>query len=500
MGKRKIILLIISIFLVTLTFTFSQNLAEFEKKVTEFTLKNGMKFIIVEKHEAPVISFITYADVGAVNEVRGITGIAHIFEHMAFKGTKTIGTKNYEEEKKILDKMDEIFLQIKKEKRKKQKNPEKLKALQEEFKKLREKAKTYVISNEFGKIVEEQGGVGLNAFTSADGTAYIYNLPSNKLELWMSLESDRFLNPVLREFYKEKEVIMEERRMRVESQAIGKLFEEFLAIAYKAHPYGDNVVGHMSDLETITRKEAIAFFKKYYIPSNLTVGIVGDVNPKEVKKLAKIYFERIPSGPKPEPVETIEPPQLGERRVEVEDPSQPILLIGYHKPDINHPDNAVYNVLMDILGLGRTSRLYKSLVKEKKIAVQVGAFPGLPGNKYPNLFVLYAIPAVGHTNQECEKAIYEEIEKLKKEKVSEEELEKAKIRARANLVRQLSSNFGLAYQMVYYEVLTGDWRNLFKSIEAIKKVTADDIMRVAKECFKKTNRIVGQIVTVSSEK
>jgi predicted Zn-dependent peptidase len=459
-----------------------------------------MKFIIVEKHEAPVISFITYANVGAVNEVRGITGIAHIFEHMAFKGTKTIGTRNYEEEKKILDKMDELFIKIKREKMKKPNDPKKIKALQEEFEKLREKAKSYVISNEFGKIVEENGGIGLNAFTSADGTGYVYNLPSNKLELWMSLESDRFLNPVLREFYKEKEVVMEERRMRVESQPIGKLMEEFLAIAYKAHPYGDNVVGHMSDLETITRQEALAFFKKYYIPSNLTVCMVGDVNPEEVKRLAKIYFERIPSGPKPEPVETVEPPQWGERRVEVEDPSQPILLIGYHKPDINHPDNAVYDVLMDILGLGRTSRLYKSLVKEKKIAVQVGAFPGFPGNKYPNLFVLYAVPSIGHTNEECEKAIYEEIEKLKKEKVSEEELEKAKIRARANLVRQLGSNFGLAYQLAYYEALTGDWRNLFRSIDAIKKVTAEDIIRVAKKCFIKRNRVVAQIVTTSSEK
>jgi len=500
MGKKKVAFLTILILLVTLTFAFPQNLAEFEKKVTEFTLKNGMKFIIVEKHEAPVISFVTYANVGAVDEVRGITGIAHIFEHMAFKGTKTIGTKNYEEEKKILDKMDELFLEIKREKRKKQKDLKRLKALQEEFEKLREKAKSYVISNEFGRIVEENGGVGLNAFTGADGTAYVYNFPSNKLELWMALESDRFLNPVLREFYKEKEVIMEERRMTVESQPIGKLLEEFLAIAYKAHPYGDNVIGHMSDIETITRQEAIAFFKKYYIPSNLTVCMVGDVNPKEVKRLAEIYFGRIPSGPKPEPVETVEPPQWGERRVEVEDPSQPILLIGYHKPDINHPDNAVYDVLMDILGLGRTSRLYKSLVKEKKIAVQVGAFPGFPGNKYPNLFVLYAVPAVGHTNEECEKAIYEEIEKLKKEKVSEEELKKAKIRAKANLVRQLSSNFGLAYQLVYYEVLTGDWRNLFKSLDAINKVTADDIMRVAKDCFIKRNRVVAQIVTVSSEK
>jgi predicted Zn-dependent peptidase len=341
--------------------------------------------------------------------------------------------------------------------------------------------------------------VGFNAGTSWDFTQYIVSLPSNKAELWMLMESDRFCNPVIREFYKERDVVMEERRLGIESQPQGRLIEEFLAVAYKAHPYGRHVIGHMSDLQTMTRSEAEDFFRKYYGPNNLTIAIVGDVNPRHIKSLARKYFARIPAGPKPDPVETVEPPQIGERRVTVEDPAQPFVVIGYHKPGIIHPDNAVFDAITDIIGMGRTSRLHKSLVKEKKIAVAASAFQGLPGNKYPGLFLFYAVPAKGHTHQECEEAIYEEVEKLKAELVTSEELAKAKTRARAGLIRQLDSNSGLAGQLTFYEVVTGDWRNLFNQLDQIDKVTAEDIQRVAKEYFTKKNRTVGVIETTAAE-
>ncbi|MFQ5677549.1 MAG: M16 family metallopeptidase, partial [bacterium] len=297
----------------------------------------------------------------------------------------------------------------------------------------------------------------------------------------------------------EREVVMEERRLRTESQPIGRLLEEFLAVAYKAHPYGEPVVGHMSDLQTMTRAEAESFFKKFYTPSNLTIAIVGDVKPKEIRKLAQTYFGRIPSAPKPEPVETVEPPQIGERRVAVEDPSQPFVLIGYHKPSINHKDNAVFDAISDIVGTGRTSRLYRTLVRDKKIAIASSGFQGLPGNKYPGLFLFFAVPAKGHTNEECEEAITAEVEKLKSDLVTTAELEKAKTRARASLVRQLSSNSGLARQLTFYRVVTGDWRNLFKQLDQIDAVTAEDIQRVAKEYFTSKNRTVGVIQTTKRE-
>ena len=477
----------------------AQDLAQFEKRLTEFTLDNGLTFLVLERHEAPVVSFHTYADVGAVDEVRGITGLAHLFEHMAFKGTKTIGTKDYQAEKVAMAKMDEIFLLLKAERRKGDRaDKARLEQLQSQLKEAQEQAQEYLAHDEYEEVFSREGSAGFNAYTSQDATQYIVSLPSNKLELWMVMESDRFGNPVLREFYKEREVVMEERRLSVESQPVGRLLEEFMAVAYKAHPYGDHIVGHMSDIATLTRAEAERFFEQYYSPSNLTIAIVGDVDPDEVEKLARKYFGRIPSRPKPDPVETVEPPQLGERRVVVDDPAQPFVLIGYHKPDIHHPDDAVFDALTDIVGIGRTSRLYKSLVKEKRIAVAASGFQGMPGAKYPSLFLFYAVPARGHTNEECEEAIDVEIERLKNELVTPEELAKAKTRSRASLIRQLDSNSGLAAQLTFYEVVTGDWRNLFKQLDKIEKVTAEDIQRVANEYFTTKNRSVGIIRTTEA--
>jgi len=475
----------------------AQNLAEFEQRLTEFTLDNGLKFLVLERHEAPVVSFHTYADVGSVDEVKGITGLAHLFEHMAFKGTKTIGTENYEAETKAMARMDETFEAIKVERRKgEQADKEWLQELQKQLEEAQKEAQEHLVHDEFEEVYSRAGAAGFNAYTSWDATQYIVSLASNKVELWMLMESDRFLNPVVREFYKEKDVVMEERRMS-ENMPQYRLVEEFLAIAYKAHPYGEPVIGHMSDLQTLTRAEAEAFFRRYYSPSNLTIAIVGDVDPDEIEELAQIYFARVPSGPTPDPVETEEPPQRGERRVVVEDPSQPFVVIGYHKSDINHKDNAVFDAITDIVGIGRTSRLYKSLVKDKKIAIQAAGFQGLPGNKYPGLFLFYAVPARGHTNEECEEALNVEIERLRTELVSREELQKAKTRSRAGLIRQLDSNSGLAEQLTFYEVVTGDWRNLFKQLDEINQVTAEDIQRVAKEYFTTKNRTVGVIVTTT---
>jgi predicted Zn-dependent peptidase len=494
--------LVVSVFFIVMATapTRAQDLAEFEQHMTEFTLDNGLKFLVLERHQAPVVSFHTYADVGSVNEVTGITGLAHLFEHLAFKGTKTIGTTDYKAEAKVLDKIDELFEAIKVEKRKgEHADKARLEDLQTRFKQAQQDAQKYLVHDEYEEVYKLAGSAGFNAYTSWDATQYIVSLPSNKVELWMLMESDRFCNPVIREFFKEKDVVMEERRLSIDTRPQGKLIEEFLAVAYKAHPYGTHVIGHMSDLQTETRPEAEAFFKKYYGPSNLTIAIVGDVNPRRIRAFAQKYFARIPGGPKPDPVETVEPPQPGRRCVFVEDPAQPFVLIGYHKPGINHPDNAVFDAITDIIGMGRTSRLYKSLVKEKKIAVATSGFQGLPGNKYPGLFLFYAVPAKGHTNEECEEAIYAEIERLKAEPVTEDELEKAKTRARADLIRQLDSNSGLAAEITFYEVVTGDWRNLFTQLDQIEKVTAEDIRRVVGEYFTRKNRTVGVIETTAAE-
>jgi predicted Zn-dependent peptidase len=467
---------------------------EVESRVSEFTLKNGMKFIVFERHQAPVVSFYTYADVGSAQEHVGITGLAHMFEHMAFKGSTRVGGKNYAEEKLSLDRVDDTFRAFQKERDKgRTADPAKLKQLEDQFKAAQETAGKFIEPNEFGQTISKAGGHGLNASTSADKTDYFYSLPSNSTELWFYLESERFREPVFREFYKERNVVSEERRMRTESAPIGKLVEEFLAIAYKAHPYGQPTVGHMSDLDNFTRKDAMDFFKTYYQPSNLTAVIVGDVDPKEAKRFAQMYFEPIPSGPKPEPVRTIEPPQEFERRVTVRLAAQRVLIVGYHKPDINDPDNAVYETLGSLLSEGRSSRLHTALVQNKKLAVNAFGGPGFPGQKYPNLFLFGAFTAPGKTNEELEKAMMQEIERLKNEPVSPEELEGVKTRARVGVINLLKENSPMAGELAQWQVLTGDWRNMFRYLDKLNAVTPADIQRVAKKTFTPGNRTIGVI-------
>ncbi|MCL2924077.1 MAG: insulinase family protein [Trichodesmium sp. MAG_R04] len=463
------------------------------KKVTEFRLNNGMKFIVLERHNAPVISFAIYADVGSANEPDGETGVAHYLEHLAFKGTKKIGTKDYKAEKPILDKLDQIFAQI--QQGRIDGKTEEVVQLQANFEKAQQLASEYVNQNEFSKIVQQAGGVGLNAATSTDYTKYFYSLPANKLELWMSLESERFLEPVFREFYKEKQVILEERRSRTENSPVAKMLEEFLSKAFLVHPYGRPIIGYSEEIQNLTRENIQDFFDTYYVPNNLTVGIVGDVNPQEVKKLAKIYFGHYKVKEKPPKLNIIEPTQTETREVTMELSSQPWYIEGYHRPAVNHPDNVIYNMIASILSDGRTSRLYQSLVEEQQIALVARGFSGYPGNKYPHLILFYAMTSPNSNIDEVGAALQTEIERLKTELVSEQELQRVKTQARAGLLYSLDSNMGMASALLNYEVKTGSWQNLFKELDAINAVTREDIQRVAQETFIAENRTIGKLLS-----
>ena len=460
-------------------------------QLTEFRLDNGMKFIVLERHQAPVVSLLTYADVGGANEPEGKTGVAHFLEHLAFKGTQQIGTRDYKAEKPLLDRLDELAEQIQAAT---PASPSEVARLQAEFKKVEAQAAKYVKQNELGQIVEQAGGVGLNANTSTEATRYFYSFPANKLELWMSLESERFLDPVFREFYKEKDVILEERRLRVDNSPIGQMVEALLDKAYKVHPYKRPVIGYEKDIRNLTRSDVQQFFDTYYVPSNLTVAIVGDVTPDKVKQLAQVYFGRYQAKPAPAELKVVEPRQKSTREVSLQLPSQPWYLEGYHRPGINHPDNVVYEIMGRLLSDGRTSRLYKSLVETQQLALSAQGFSGFPGDKYPNLMLFYALTAPGHTVDEVALALRKEIDRLKKVPVSQQELERVKTQARAELLRSLKSNMGMAQLLLEYEVKTGSWRNLFKELEAIALVTPADIRRVAQGTFEAENRTVGRLL------
>lgn len=493
--KHRFALLAAAVALALIHPAAAQDFPRMEQKVTVHTLPNGWTFIIYERPVAPVFSFATHVNVGSAQEVPGITGLAHMFEHMAFKGTPNIGTSDYAAEKVALEKVDQTFAAWMAERRKLKPDAARLKELEKAFKDAQEAADKYIVKNEFGELIDRHGGVGLNASTGGDTTNYFYSLPSNKVELWAYLESERFLQPVFREFYKERDVVKEERRMRTESQPFGRLIEQFLSTAFMAHPYHQPVVGYMSDLDSFSREDAEEFYRTYYVPSNLVTAIVGDVKASEVIPVLERYFGRVPKGDPPPPVRTVEPPQIAEKIIRLPDPSQPIYTEGYHKGSATDPDEPVFDAIVDVLSNGRTSRLYRSLVRDRQIAVAAQAITNIPGAKFPNLFIVFAIPSRGHNNEEVRDAIRAELERLKNEDISDEELAMVKTRAKADLLRGLDSNQGLASSLSTYQTIFGDWKELFGSVEKIDKVTKADIRRVAAKTFVSTNRTVGMLET-----
>jgi len=468
---------------------------DLEKKVVSHTLENGLKILMVERHLSPTVSFYIRHRVGAVDEADGRTGTAHLLEHMLFKGTKTIGTKNFRKEEKILKNIVKIGESLDLERMKgKGADKTRIESLTKELEALQNTHKKYFVDNEIDRLYTENGANDINATTSQDLTSYHVSLPSNKIELWARIEADRMTSPVFREFYSERSVVMEERRQRIESDPEGQLYEQFLAAAYIAHPYRRPILGWPSDIQYLDPGYMEAFFKSYHGPNNTVIAIVGDIDPAATLNIVKQYFGSIPRRAlNPSPI-TEEPPQKGERRINITSDANPAMIIGYHKPAMPEYDDYVFDVLEYILSKGRTSRLYKSLVEEKGIAKSILTANGVPGSKYPNLFAIFAKPRHPHTSAEVELSMYEEIERIKTNAVSTRELEKAKNQLKADFIKNLDSNLELANMISYFEILIGDYRYITNHLKIIEKVTPEDIMQVAKKYLIPENRTVANLV------
>ena len=479
-------------------------------RVIEHKLTNGMTVLMVERHQAPIVSINMTFGVGGVNEQVGLTGLAHLYEHMAFKGTRTVGTKDYEREQAVLDDLTLVGNELDRREREESTRAEtegkpyapsqEVQQLQRRFKELQDKAGEFVVGNEMALLYQRHGGVGLNASTGKDITRYVISLPANRLPLWAALESDRMAHPVLREFYKERGVVMEERRLRTDDSPNGLLYETFTSTAFQAHQYGVPTIGWGSDIMALTPAATEAFFKTYYGPNNATVAIVGDINPKDVIALIDQTFGKIPAAPPIPTLVTEEPPQRGERRVEIEFDAEPALAIGYHKPTIGHPDDFVFDVIDEVLTEGVTSRLYGTLVRDKRLAASVLSDTNYPGVRAPNLFVIAATPLAPHTTAEVEAAIYDELDRLKSEPISTKEFERVLNRLDADLVRSLRSNSGLASQLAFYQTVAGTWRYVLSARDRIAAVTPADVQRVASQYLTKANRTVGVLVKKAADK
>jgi predicted Zn-dependent peptidase len=474
----------------------AQDLKSFEQKITTKVLPNGLTLIVCERHDAPVFSYTTFVDAGDVNDPSGQSGLAHMFEHLAFKGTSEIGTTDYADEKVALEKVEAANNAYEAEYLKAVgRDPAKVDALKKAFFEAQAEAHKYVVPNQFTDVAERNGAEGLNAETGMDNTMFFWSMPENRLELWAWLESARLSDTVPREFYKERDVVVEERRMRTDSSPIGRLIEQFAATAYVAHNYGRSNIGWPSEVTQINATEAMEFHKKYYVGSNIVVSVVGDVKAADTMPLLEKYFSKVPGGPKPEEMTTVEPKQFAEKTVTIREQTQPFYIEGYHRPDFRDPDDAVYDAIGDIMSNGRVSRLYRSLVRDQQIAAEAQGFGGFPGDKYPGLFAFYAVPLPGHAPSEMRDGIHKEIEKLKTADVSDDELAMYKTRARADLLRGLADNQGLSNSLAEYQTRYGDWRELFLQLDKVDKVTKADIRRVANQVFVASNRTSAEIDT-----
>ena len=450
--------------------------------VSRITLSNGMRVVIFRRPHAPVFNGQIWVKVGGVNELPGTTGVAHLLEHMAFKGTSSVGTKDYEKEKVLLEQYEKLI----------HRHSEK-KASAEEIKELaslQRELESLWINNEFSRIYNNHGAVGLNAATGKDYTYYTVSLPSNAFELWCWMESDRLLNPVFRQFYKELQVVIEERRMRTDDDPGGKMYEALLATAFWAHPNRLPVIGWPSDLAKLTTADVTDFYKMFYQPENMVIGIVGDIDPASAKPVLERYFGRIPKGSsKPRNIELQEEAQEGERRTVVKFDAQPRLAVAFHKPVYPHDDDLYFAVLHDLLSGGRSSIFYRELVLGKQIATSVSTSEA-PGELFPSLFYVWAVPKSGVSNETLLREIQAILDRMKTKLVSEEDLKAARKRVRVDLLSSLDSNSGLARTLGHAELLWGNWEVLFDMYDKIFATSAQDLQRLAKTYFKLDNRTV----------
>jgi len=470
----------------------------------EYTLDNGMKFLLMQRDEQPnIITAGWIAPVGSANERPGITGVSHLLEHLLFKGTDSIGTSDAELDQEYRDQLTVIRekmraytldVQYKRMYAGEIDNPwdpandtDVLRDLRAQMTVIQDKQSEITIKNEFDSIYTGNGGSGMNAGTSNDFTVFYINIPSNKLELWSWMESDRLLDPSYRELDAERFVVIEERRQRLEATATGKLDEQFDSMFWVASPYGWPVIGWMSDLMAYTEGEISEYFETYYQPANLTGVIVGDFEIEEAKQLVDSYFGRIPNKrPKAAPLVTHSVPLLGEFRFSGECDCQDQVEVRYRSVPFGHPDEAVFDVISDLLN-GRTGRLYKSLVEDKDIAAQANA--GNRAMRYAGSFSFSALPKGSAELSELEAAWYEELDRLKTEPVGDRELQKVKNGQAADTFRGLQDNSSLFFQLAITEGY-GGYEYLNEHPKRIAAVTAEDIMRVASEYFESNERAV----------
>jgi predicted Zn-dependent peptidase len=476
------------------TWAQAQDVKEFEKRISEFTLPNGLQFVVMEHHDSPAVCFYTYVRAGSTADAAGRTGLAYVLEEALFTGSETIGSRNWTAEKKALDAVETTYDELEAEQNRGTKaSQSQLDKLQAQLRIAVDTANRLGAPRTYGLVLEEEGGIRVGVNTTPDAAEYTYSLPSNKLELWFLLESQRLMRPSFRDFYSVREALA---GIRDRAQAgPAQLMAMLAATAFEAHPYRNPKMGWPGDINGLRRSDAQAMVEQYYVPGNTSIAIVGDVNPAEVRRIAERYFGPWTAQPLPGGVRTQEPMQLGPKMATLE--ARPVLgrpnpqlmtAVAYKRPSQYDRDDAALSILQVVLGHGKTALLQKELVTENRLAQAVQVRATFPAGRYPNLFTFLVVPAQGHTVEENERALEVYLNRLKMQPIEKPVIDRAQALVRVSVLNRLNSNAGLAELLGTYQAEYGDWRKLFATTDELNKVTAEDLQRVLTKYFVPASR------------
>jgi predicted Zn-dependent peptidase len=482
------------VFFLIFVFSCTSFAFDLEKDVHEYKLPNGMKWLLVPRHLAPVFSGAVMIRVGGADETPGKTGLAHMFEHMAFKGSSKLGTTDFSKEKPILNEIEKAGEEFTLESRKPKPDVAKVKELAAKLAALQKQASQYQIKNEVWEVMIRNGAADLNAFTSKDVTAYHASMPINRLELFLDVISQMVADSVYREFYTERSVILEERRGGVDNDPEGKMSELLMAAAFKEGPYHWPVIGSVEDVAGLTIADARAFHDRFYVADNMVGVLVGDFSLGEAKDLIKRYFGDIHSSK--EPRSTANFTNKGGITEKFSFDAEPSVAMAYHKPTLPDPIEFTFDVISVLLCDGPTSRLEKRLIYDEKIAREVSCSDSYPGSRFNNLMLIWMEPNRPHTNEELVAKVTQELNRLKTEPISDEELQRVRTRVTADMLYGLEKNMGLAVSLAEFEAIFGDWRLISKYPKLVEAVTKEDIMKVANEYFEKGDLV--EVIRVKS--
>jgi len=456
------------------------------------TLKNGLRVLIVPDTNVAVIACRLYYFVGSMYEGPGTTGLSHMYEHMLFKGTKILGTTNYQKEKPIIGRIDSLEAVLVGMRNRLVPAQDSTQAfIRKQIDEQLEKERQFIKKDEIWELYQNNGGANLNAWTSDDMTAYYVTLPKNKIELFYWIESDRMRDPILREFDSERDVVAEERRMRYENQPLGSYWERLSALFYIAHPYRNPTIGWMSDIQSFTRKKLEAHVKRYYTPDNAVLVLAGNIDSASAMKNIRRYFDPIPRAAQPkEEVVTREPDAIGETRFILYDNAEPRIDILYHTPGFPSQDLYALDVVQGILS-GRSGRLYQKLVEKERLCTDAGAENSI--RLHNGEFEVFAELKDNTDPRKVETLLDEEISQLAAEPPSAREMVRIINDIRMSFVGGLRSLEGMANELAYFQRL-GDWRHMLEYPEKIAKIKREDIPAVVKKYLVTDKRTIGTLI------